>query len=361
MNRLSDKKKLSLQILLTSGVVVFSTLGLSAAEKTEQTTAAKPTVVAPAPAPAATPFKELPDSATAAEVNGVKIPMKDINNAIDAIKKREPKLADGSAAANAELAKFRQGMLNDLIDFELLLQEAKRRNVTADIKKVDAAIWQIKGRFPNPDAFQNWLKTTGQTEEELRQSTVNNMTVEELGNQLSVDATVSDADLNKFYEDNKDRFVLPEAVLVSHILIAVPQNASDADKKTLEAKAQKVLKAALAPGADFGDLAAKNSDDKASAGEGGNLGLLVKVESGSWKPIVDAAFAATPGKVIPKLVKSDFGYHIIYPIDKTAERQLTLTEVRADIKSMVLHQKVEDRIEGEIKKLRAAAEIKTNI
>lgn len=369
MNCVSDKKHLGLQKLLVGGVVVLSTLAATAAEKPAASSAVKSAGPAKAaaspqetvPAPAAVSWKELPDTATAAEVNGTKIFMKDINNAIDAIKKRQPSLSDGSAAANSELTKFRQSMLNDLIDFELLLQEAKKRNITPDPKKVDAELWQIKGKFPNPDIFNQWLQATDQTEAELRQSTVDNMAVEELGNQLSVDVTVSDADLQKFYDDNKDRFILPESVTVSHILIAVPQDASDADKQKLKDQADKVLKEALKPNADFSALAAKYSDDKATADKGGSLGALVQVGKGSWKPLVDAAFAANPGKVIPKLVETDFGYHIVDPIEKKPGRQLTLDEVRADIKPMVLHQKVEAVIDAEIQKLRQAATIKTYI
>jgi len=369
MNCVSNKN-LAGQTLLIGGAVLISALGANAAGSSvtaspvaSPASAAKAAAPAPAtpPAPAAAPLKELPDTATAAEVNGVKIPMKDINNAIDAIKKRQPNLADGSAAANAELTKFRQDMLHDLVDFELLLQEAKKRNITPDPKDVDAEVWQIKRQFPSPDAFSQWLKATDQTEAELRQSTVDNMSVEALGNQLSVDATVSDADLQKFYNDNKDRFVVPESVQVSHILIAVPQDANDADKKKLQDQAQKVLKEALKPGADFGALAAKYSDDKATADKGGSLGLLVQVDKGSWKPIVDAAFAATPGKVIPKLITSDFGFHIVDPIEKKPSKQLTLDDVRTDIKPMVLHQKVEIAIDAEIQKLRKSATIKTNI
>jgi peptidyl-prolyl cis-trans isomerase C len=358
---MNDVLSYHLRKLLVGSDVALTAFGAYAAEKPVTATVVADSKESAKPAPVATPLKELPDDAAAAEVNGVKIPMKDINGAIDAIKKRQPNLADGSAAANAQLTKFRQDMLNDLVDFELLLQEAKKRNITPDPKKVDAEIWQIKGRFSGPDDFNQWLKATNQTEAELRQNTEDNLRVEELGNQIALDITVSDADLQKFYDDNKDRFIVPDSVLVSHILIAIDPKASDADKKKQEDKAQKVLKQALAPGADFGALAAQSSDDKATATTGGSLGLLVQVDKGSWKPIVDAAFAAKPGKVIPNLVKSDFGYHIVYPIEKKTGRQLTLDEVRDEIKPMVLHQMVEDRIDSEIKKLRAAATIKTYI
>lgn len=369
MNCVSNKN-LGVQTLLIGGAVLISALGANAAEKPVTSSlvassangvkiASSAPATAPAPAPAVVSLKKLPDTATAAEVNGVKISMKDINSTMADLQKQEPKLADGSAQANAVLAQYQHDMLNDLIDFELLLQEAKKRNITADPKKVDAQLWQIKAKFPSPDVYNQWLKATNQTEDELRQSTADNMIVENLGNQLSVDATVSDTDLQKFYNDNKDRFVVPDAVLVSHILIAVPQGASDADKKKLQDQAQKVLKEALKPGADFGALAAKYSDDKATADKGGNLGALVQVDKGSWKPIVDAAFAATPGKVIPKLITSDFGYHIVDPVEKKPGRQLTLDEVRDDIKPMVLHQKVEAIIDAEIQTLRKAATIKT--
>jgi parvulin-like peptidyl-prolyl isomerase len=65
--------------------------------------------------------------------------------------------------------------------------------------------------------------------------------------------------------------------------------------------------------------------------------------------------------VIPKLVQSDFGYHIVDPVEKKPGRQLTLDEVRADLKPMVLHQKVEAIIDAEIHKLRKTATIKTYI
>ncbi len=369
MNYVLDKKSLGLQMLLAGGVVALCALGANAAEKPVTSSVVTSAGLvktatpapAPAPAPAAVPFKELPDTATAAEVNGVKIPMKEINHVISYFQKSVPSLADGSAAANAALTKARQNILHDLVDFELQLQEANKRKITPDPKNVDVAIWQIKAKFPSPELFNQWLQATGQTEAELRQSTSDEMAVEELKTQWTVDVTVNDADLQKFYEDNKSRFVIPDSILVSHILIAVPQNASDADKKKLQDRAQKVLKLALASGADFGALAAKNSDDKATADKGGSLGALVLVDKGSWKPVVDAAFAATPGKVIPKLITSDFGYHIVDPIEKRPGRQLTLDEVRANIKPMVLDQEKADRIDSETKKLRAAATIKTYI
>ena len=129
----------------------------------------------------------------------------------------------------------------------------------------------------------------------------------------------------------------------------------------MQDQAQKVLKEALKSGADFGELAKKYSDDKSSIDKGGSLGALVKVDKGSWQPVVDAAFAATPGKVIPKLITSDFGFHIILPIEKKPTQQLSLDDVRKDIKPMVLHQKVQAIIAAEIEKLRGTATIKTFI
>ena len=354
--------------LLASGALMISVLGASAADKPAAkpapNPAPKPTATQPAPAAAPTTeatYKELPDTAVAAEVNGVKISMKDINTAINALKKRDSRLADGSAGAKAELGKFQHDMLNDLVDFQLLLQEAKKRNITPDPKKVDAQIWQVRAKFPSEESYTKWLKEGGETEDSLRKTAVENMTVEELGSQLAVDVTVNDADLEKFYNDNKAHFVIPDSVLVSHILIAVKPDASDDEKKKLEAKAQNVLKQALSSKGNFTELAAANSDDKATSAKGGSLGYLVQVDKGSWKTVVDAAFAGTPGKVVPNLVKSEFGYHIVKPVEKKAGRTLTLDEVRDEIKPMVLHQKVEVRIQQEIAKLRKAATIKENL
>lgn len=122
-----------------------------------------------------------------------------------------------------------------------------------------------------------------------------------------------------------------------------------------------MLKEALAPENDFAKLAKDDSDDDVSAAKGGDLGKVTRIEDGSWKPVVDAAFDSEPGKVVPKLVETDFGYHIVKPVKKEEAGTLKLEEIRDQLEPVVLQQKSEEVLSDEVTKLRKTADVKTNL
>lgn len=83
-------------------------------------------------------------------------------------------------------------------------------------------------------------------------------------------APVDEAALRKRYQEQIAKYSSAEKREVSHILVSVAANASDADKKAAEAKAAKLAAEAKAPGADFAALARANSDDAGSKASGGD-------------------------------------------------------------------------------------------
>jgi peptidyl-prolyl cis-trans isomerase D len=96
----------------------------------------------------------------------------------------------------------------------------------------------------------------------------------------------------------------PEKVEASRILFKVDDPSKDAEVKT---RAEAILKRAKA-GDNFADLAKKNSQDEASAPQGGTLGQIPKGQEG--KAFDDVAFALKPGEV-SDLVRTERGYEII--------------------------------------------------
>ena len=121
--------------------------------------------------------------------------------------------------------------------------------------------------------------------------------------------TVSDADVQKAYADNAKDY---EQVKARHILIApkgspAAQAGKDLTDEQAKAKAEDLRKQIVA-GANFDELAKKESDDTGSGARGGDLGTF---GHGQMVPEFEqAAFAAKPGDVTP-VVKTQFGYHII--------------------------------------------------
>ena len=120
--------------------------------------------------------------------------------------------------------------------------------------------------------------------------------------------TVSEADLQKFYEQNKDRFGTREERRASHILIAADAKASSTLREAARKKAEDILAQVQKDPASFAQLAQKYSQDPGSAKKGGDLGYFDRTTM--VKPFAEAAFALKQNE-ISKVVETDYGYHII--------------------------------------------------
>jgi peptidyl-prolyl cis-trans isomerase D len=141
---------------------------------------------------------------------------------------------------------------------------------------------------------------------------------------LAAAYTSSDKEIEDYYKRNlKTAFTHPEQVHARHILIAVDEGASEAEKKKAKDKALDVLKQAQS-GSDFAKLAAKYSEDPGSKANGGDLGNFGRGQM--IKPFEDAVFAMKPGQV--SFVETRFGYHVIKLDGATPAHTDTLAEAR---------------------------------
>ena len=113
------------------------------------------------------------------------------------------------------------------------------------------------------------------------------------------------------------------------------QNMKDEEKKDLLTKAEGLLKEAM-EGKDFSELAKGNSED-GSAANGGNLGWFAK--GVMVKPFEDACFEGEIGKVYPKVVETQFGYHIIKVEEKKPASYKSLEEVKDKLSEELLSTK----------------------
>ncbi len=99
----------------------------------------------------------------------------------------------------------------------------------------------------------------------------------------------------------------PAEFNVSQILVRVPENASDAQKQALKAKAEQLLKQAQG-GADFAQLAQSNSEGPEAA-QGGAMGFR---EIGRLPALfANAVVDLQPGTVAPEVVESANGFHVL--------------------------------------------------
>src|SRR6266542_5055966 len=143
------------------------------------------------------------------------------------------------------------------------------------------------------------------------------------------------ADIEKAYNSSIEQYTTPEQVRASHILLKT-EGKTDADVK---AKAEALLKQAKA-GADFAELAKKNSEDESNAKNGGDLDYFGR---GRMVPEFDqAVFAMQPGQ-ISDLVKTQYGYHIIKLVDKKNATTKPLAEVRQQLTDQLAYQRAQSQ------------------
>lgn len=147
------------------------------------------------------------------------------------------------------------------------------------------------------------------------------------------------ADFNK----NKASYATKEdQVRASHILFKTEKTATKKQIDEAKKRGEKILKEALA-GKDFAKLASTHSEGP-SKSTGGDLNFFTKGRM--VKEFSDVAFATKKGKVHPKLVKSQFGFHIIKVTDTIEKGTSNLDSHKDKIKASLTAKYRKEIIEG---------------
>ena len=142
--------------------------------------------------------------------------------------------------------------------------------------------------------------------------------------------TLNEQDLKSYYDQNLQRLSSKEERRASHILITASKDAPEAEKKTARAKAEELLQLVKAKPASFADVARKNSQDPGSAVKGGDLDFFGR--GAMVKAFEDAAFSMKKSD-ISELVESEFGYHIIQLTDIKAAKAQSFESLRPSLEA----------------------------
>ena len=155
---------------------------------------------------------------------------------------------------------------------------------------------------------------------------------------------VTEDEVKKFYEENKEAFKEKESANASHILVSEEDKAREIYEKVKD-------------GEDFETLAKKNSTCP-SKEKGGDLGTFTRGQM--VKEFEDAVFENEVGTVTEP-VKTQFGYHIIKINEKNEGRDLEFDEVKDKIFSQLKRQKEQDLYNKKIEELKEKYDVKKNV
>lgn len=164
-----------------------------------------------------------------------------------------------------------------------------------------------------------------------------------LNDEIDGNITVTEEDITAYYTSNKDRFVTPEVLRASHILVESENEARDVRNELLK-------------GENFEDLAAKKSIDP-TAKLGGDIGYFT---AGQLMPeIENTCLKLEPGE-ISDVVKTKFGYHVIKLTERREPRTRELAEVHDAIAQSIQRDKKQNMFNEYVGKLKEKSKIIIN-
>ncbi|MCI2430012.1 peptidylprolyl isomerase [Candidatus Acetothermia bacterium] len=253
-------------------------------------------------------------------------------------------------------------VLDDLTRKALIAQELRRRQIVVpdtDINdRTEIELEQIlkQNRLTEAQA-EEILKERGsslaQFKRELREAVAAYLQTERLRDHVVGTLQPSDAELSAYLEKNREKYDEPEQVRARHILVQIPEGASEAD--VAKAKQQiEQIRQELEAGADFAELAQKYSQDPGSAESGGDLGFFGRGQM--VKEFEESAFALEIGAV-SEPVRTQFGFHLIKVEEKKPARQPALSEIRDQVLQDYIEEEREERFEAWYRELKLQTKI----
>ncbi len=185
--------------------------------------------------------------------------------------------------------------------------------------------------------------------DQLRRQLARNMLIDKLGQV----ADPTPAERRDYYDEHPERFLIPEAVRLQHIMVQLPlEPPPDADHRAqLRLRAEQARQRILA-GEDFADVAREVSDGPRAA-DGGDVGWIVR-QSTLPPQLFEAAIQLQPGQ-ISSIIPTMEAFHLIKLLERRPERRLNLKQAEpiiiADLRT-IARRRVEQDV---IHQLRAEA------
>lgn len=296
-----------------------------------------------------------PESVVIAKVNGTDVGEDQVLHEIELISSQMRQQMSPEQFAQRNVQLFREG-LNRCIDSLLLDKAAMDEKVEVPEKDINDRISQFRNanRLQEDDAFQQFCEKNDISQDELKETIREQMLHMKIieSHTEEVEAPSEEA-IEKFYNDNRDKFASQDEVRASHILLKVEQNESDSKKTELKKQLEDIKSQIEQDKITFADAAKKHSSCPSSA-RGGDLGSFGRGRM--VPPFEQAAFGLEVGK-LSDIVETQFGYHLITVTDRTNGEIPTLEQTHDNIKQHLEMQQKQDAILAYLESLREKATV----
>lgn len=253
---------------------------------------------------------------------------------------------------SAQVAEKEKDLLRDLVDNLLLVQKGKDLGLNVDTEMVK---YQDKLRkdmnLASMEDLEKAVVAQGLNFEDWKANTRNEMIKRQvIGREVSSNIKVSQDEIKKFYDTNKDKMQRPEMVFLRELLIST-ENKTGPALEAAEKKAADVL-AKAKKGDNFGELAAKESDAD-SAKNGGDIGGFERGK-GMAKEIEDAVWSLKKGGVTD-IIKVKTGLLILKVEEHTQAGIPPLADIEPQVQDQIYMERMQPALRTYLTKLRNEA------
>jgi peptidyl-prolyl cis-trans isomerase SurA len=257
-----------------------------------------------------------------------------------------------------------QDLLRDLIDSKLLAQKADDLGISADtdvIKRLDELRKQMHAE--SMEDLEKAAKAQGVSFEEFKQNMKESiLTQKVIQQEVGGHISVTQQEIQDFYNQHKAEMERPEQVRLSEILVPIVvvaasgtgEAAPATDDQVAQAKAKsEALYAQLQKGAKFDELAQKNSGGPTAA-QGGDLEYFKRGTLS--KPLEEQVFALKAGQ-FTEPIRTNQGWVILKVTEHQSEGIPPLKEVEPMIQERLYMSKMQPALRDYLTKLRENAYI----
>ncbi|MBK1720846.1 nitrogen fixation protein NifM [Thiocystis violacea] len=214
----------------------------------------------------------------------------------------------------------------------LVLSTSEARDTLIPERRLDAAVAEIRGRYPDEATFASELANNGLDPETLRRALRRELMFDAVMQRIGASAQpVSEVDERLFYELHIERFDAPERRTARHILVTINDAYAENSRAAARERMERVAAELAQRPQDFGALAQQHSECP-TAMQRGELGTLPR---GQLYPELDAVlFALAPGE-ISQVVESEIGFHLLLCERVEPATTVSFEQAREKIRSIL--------------------------
>jgi peptidyl-prolyl cis-trans isomerase SurA len=248
----------------------------------------------------------------------------------------------------------RKLMLEQMINDKLADQQARKYRIEIGEQEVTATIERImKINKLTEKSMQRMLELDGMAMEDYRAQIKEKLLRTRLVNlEVKSKIVITDEDVKAYYDAHIDRYVGKTKYKLRHLLLKVPQLASEMEQADVLQRA-KTLHKRLRAGESFAELA-KTFSGAASAAKGGELGVF---EINLLTQKIQSAVQDLSAGQFTEVVETEQGYQIFYVEDLISTGGKTLDEARQEIQEKLYAEDVDRKYKAWLKRMRERAHV----